>query len=70
MENTIITTTICPIEERLNFLPKHTGYYFMQYESMVYDYMNAACNEYNGGLWGFYTLSNGGFLSRLKAKIP
>lgn len=56
-----ITKTEVSIEQRLNFLPKFCGENFMQYEGLVYSLMDRASTDYSGGLWEFYTLSNGGF---------
>jgi len=60
-----ITKTVVAENERLNFLPKYCGKHFMQYENAVYSLMDRASTDYSGGLWQFYTLSNGGFFMAL-----
>ena len=70
MENTPITKILCPLEKRMDFLPKYTGRHFMKYENMVYGYMNIACTDYDGGLWDFYSLSNGGFFMAFDSDKP
>ncbi len=46
---------------RLDFFLKHFGkQYFCTAESLLYGHMTKLCEAYNGGLWEFFTLSNGG----------
>ncbi|ESQ79256.1 antirestriction protein [Asticcacaulis sp. YBE204] len=47
-------------EARPNALPKLFGRWFMKAEAVVYAFMTEMAPEYTGGLWDFYTLSNGG----------
>ena len=56
-----ITKTKCPDNKRLDFLPLHTGKAFLQYEQAIYHHMDTASEDYSGGFWDYYTLSNGGF---------
>ncbi len=58
---TTITTTRCPEDERLGFLPRYLGDNFFQFEQLVYQVMGKACVDYTGGYWEFFHLSNGGF---------
>ena len=60
-----IKKTLCPINERLEFLPKYAGAVFLQYEHHIYNLMGAHSPDYNGGYWEFYHLSNGGFFMAL-----
>ena len=60
----IIKTQVAE-NERLGFLPKFCGKHFMQYENAIYSLMDRASTDYSGGLWQFYTLSNGGFFMAL-----
>lgn len=60
-EEATVTATLVPEHERLSFLPKFFGEkYMIRAESLVYNWMRILCEEYNGGCWHFYTLSNGG----------
>ena len=63
-----ITNTLCPDQERLNFLPQHVGKQFLQYELTVYAQMDTFSKDYQGGVWDFYSLSNGGFYMALKSQ--
>ena len=56
--------------ERLDFLPVFFGTrLMMRGEAMVYDWMKRLCEDYNGGFWNFYTLSNsGGYLAPARAE--
>lgn len=56
-----ITKTKCPEDERLDFLPNTIGAKFLHYENLVYQFMSKASDDYNGGFWDYYSLSNGGF---------
>lgn len=48
--------------DRLSFLPTFFGERVMlRGESLVYGWMRHLSEDYNGGFWHFYTLSNGGF---------
>ncbi|MEX3840281.1 antirestriction protein [Paraburkholderia sp. BR10882] len=57
-----IEATVVPTVERLAFLPKLFGVEFMmRAEAMLYNYAGQfAPDSYKGGIWDFYTLSNGG----------
>src|SRR5699024_4959691 len=57
----VITSTLVSDEERLNFLPRVMGKYYLKGESLVYAWMRKLCYSYDGGFWDFYELSNGGF---------
>lgn len=57
----MFTRTKCPESERLNFLPRHVGNGFLRYENLVYSLMSRACEDYHGGFWDYYSLSNEGF---------
>ncbi|MBB5469384.1 hypothetical protein HDG32_005531 [Paraburkholderia sp. CI2] len=57
-----ITRNEVPPTARLAFLPKFfEARLMMRAEAMVYDQAGIMSADYNGGLWTFYTLSNGGF---------
>ena len=57
-----IKVTKVPESKRMDFLPEVFGERnFMRGENMVYDSMMKMCNEYTGGFWEYYKLSNKGF---------
>ena len=65
-DNTIPTDTLCatPVkdEQRLRFWPQHFGRIpqWITLEPHIFAWMDRLCADYNGGVWAFYTLSNGG----------
>ncbi|WP_233866547.1 antirestriction protein [Paraburkholderia adhaesiva] len=62
MANERITRTAVPESTRLKFLPKYfTPRLMMQAEAMVYGKAGELSQDYTGGYWEFYELSNGGF---------
>jgi len=63
-----ITKTKCPDNERLDFLPNVIGPRFLQYERLIYTYMDKASKDYHGGFWDYYSLSNGGFYMAYNAE--
>ena len=48
-------------KDRLNTLPAHFGRLMLNVESMIFSCMSEICDEYRGGYWEFFNLSNGGF---------
>lgn len=54
---------------RLSFLPTFFGQHLMiRGEALVFGWLDRLSEDYNGGYWHFYTLTNGGFyLARRKA---
>lgn len=42
-------------------LPRHFRQGMMLVEAQIYHLMGQYCEEYNGGYWEFYSLSNNGF---------
>lgn len=57
----MITASVVPDARRLDFLPSlFTPALMMRGESLAYAYMRAFCTDYDGGLWSFVELSNGG----------
>ncbi|MCZ4142657.1 hypothetical protein BZG17_33220, partial [Escherichia coli] len=57
-----LTATPVPDEQRLDFWPLHFGAItqWITLEPRIFAWMDRFCDEYSGGLWSFYTLSNGG----------
>ena len=58
--NSIITATLVPDHQRLDFLPKHFGRQMMAFENHLYTRLSQLSESYTGGFWKFWTLSNGG----------
>ncbi|WP_233860002.1 antirestriction protein [Paraburkholderia sp. HD33-4] len=56
-----ITSSVVPEELRLNVLPRYLGRHHINGESLVYDWAARLYCGYDGGLWHYFTLSNGGF---------
>lgn len=59
-EKTIMATMVQE-ENRLAFLPKYFGAYFITGEGLVFNWMRRMVSDYIGGYWNFFELSNGGF---------
>lgn len=57
-----ITATAVPDAQRLHFWPQHFGMVpqWITLEPRIFAWMDRLCAEYSGGVWQFYTLSNGG----------
>ncbi|MCW8353086.1 antirestriction protein [Citrobacter portucalensis] len=51
-----------PDEQRLSFWPQHFGAIpqWITLEPHIFAWMDRLCAYYHGGIWMFYTLSNGG----------
>lgn len=58
----IITATPVPDEQRIGFWPQHFGTIpqWITLEPRIFAWMDRFCEDYGGGIWSFYTLSNGG----------
>ncbi len=52
---------LVPEDARLGTLPRHFGIHMLTVEGRIYDFMSQFASAYDGGLWKFYELSNGGF---------
>ncbi len=57
-----LTATPVPDERRLDFWPLYFGAIpqWITLEPRIFAWMDRFCDEYSGGIWSFYTLSNGG----------
>ena len=51
-----------PDEQRVGFWPQHFGNIpqWITLEPQVFAWMDRFCADYSGGIWSFYSLSNGG----------
>jgi Antirestriction protein len=50
-----------PDERRSAFLPRFLGRYFLKGEGMIFEWAHRLSVDYDGGVWRFIELSNGGF---------
>ena len=57
-----LTATPVPDEQRIRFWPLHFGAIpqWITLEPRIFAWMDRFCSTYSGGIWSFYTLSNGG----------
>lgn len=57
-----LTATPVPDEQRVEFWLQHFGNIpqWITLEPQVFAWMDRFCADYSGGIWNFYTLSNGG----------
>jgi len=57
-----IVSTLVPDEQRISFWPQHFGSIpqWITLEPRIFAWMDHCCADYSGGIWGFYSLSNGG----------
>ena len=60
--STLITASLVPDEQRLDFWPLHFGRIpqWIFIETRIFGWMDRFCEDYSGGIWHFQTLSNGG----------
>ncbi|MXD21867.1 antirestriction protein [Escherichia coli] len=61
-EAATLYTTSVPDEQRITFWPQHFGGIpqWILLEPRIFARMDLLCEDYCGGVWQFYTLSNGG----------
>ena len=61
-EAATLHTTSVPDEQRITFWPQHFGGIpqWILLEPRIFARMDRLCEDYCGGVWQFYTLSNGG----------
>lgn len=60
-EITVVTESLIPSEKMLEAIIRHFGFRATAVEMAVYAYMRHLCPKYDGGMWSYYELSNGGF---------
>ncbi|WP_420286641.1 antirestriction protein [Enterobacter sp. BNK-9] len=65
-----INATLVPDEQRVGFWPQHFGSIpqWIILEPTIFTWMDRFYADYNGGIWNFYTLSNGGAFMAPKAE--
>jgi hypothetical protein len=59
-DHSIIVATIVPDAERLDFLPRHFGPLMLHVEHQIYSWLSTLSEDYSGGYFNFYNLSNDG----------
>src|ERR1039458_2734245 len=59
-DNVVVLATLVPDAQRLDFLPRHFGRQMMTVEQHLYSRLSELSQDYTGGYWNFYDLSNGG----------
>jgi hypothetical protein len=59
--NPILAANLVPEQSRITCLPSHFGKYMLITEGTIYSIMGELCNDYTGGYWDFFELTNGGF---------
>jgi len=57
----VISATEIKGDARFNVLPQYFGAFMMSVENSIFNVMGEISADYNGGMWQFYVLSNGGF---------
>ncbi|WP_331351220.1 antirestriction protein [Cellvibrio sp. UBA7671] len=62
-----IVATVVPGHLRAATLPKRFPGMFLVFESLVYRYLEVFSDNYKGGYWEFFDLSNGGFYMSLNS---
>ena len=57
-----LIATVVADEQRIHFWPQHFGTIpqWIMLEPRIFAWMDRFCDSYHGGIWRFYTLSNGG----------
>ena len=57
-----VTASLVSENERFSFLPRYFGRKsFFLGEPLVYSWLDRLSEDYTGGFWNFYEVSNGGF---------
>jgi len=60
-ETEVITASLVSEDsQRLKIMPLMFGRHFMRGEALVHDWLRKLSEDYDGSLWHYYTLSNGG----------
>lgn len=61
-EDNLLHATVVPDDMRISFWSQHFGTIpqWIALEPRIFAWMSRFCADYSGGIWQFYTLSNGG----------
>lgn len=62
VNSSAISAILVPDELRASFWPQHFGTIpqWILLEPRIFAWLDRMCADYSGGIWNFYTLSNGG----------
>jgi hypothetical protein len=60
-ETDVVTAKLIDDSDRLIALPTHFPHFYSITENAIYACLGSLCEEYTGGFWDFFELSNGGF---------
>jgi len=61
-ETVVVTASLVSEDsQRLKILPLMFGRHFMRGEALAYIWLRRLSKSYDGGVWNYYTLSNGGY---------
>ena len=62
----LVTRELVPEDQRMDVVEKLFGIHFpLKLEPVIYGITDKMAEDYNGGYWDFYALSNGGFYMSL-----
>ncbi len=62
VQNSVVSAILVTSDaQRMEMLPKYFKGHFLAAESAIYNQMRYIIDEYKGGFWEYYELSNGGF---------
>ena len=68
--HTTVTRELVPEDRRTAIAERYFGIHFpLKLEPVIYGITERMANEYNGGYWDFYLLSNGGFYMSPSADV-
>lgn len=59
--HTSVEKTLVAETDKINAIPAFLHPYFIEIEARTCDFLRTHSDEYTGGSWNYYTLSNGGF---------
>ncbi|MCX5565804.1 antirestriction protein [Alcaligenes phenolicus] len=60
-EYPLITVQRVEDEKRMDFLPNALGKHYLRGERLVFSWLRELSDDYQGGYWHYYLLSNGAF---------
>lgn len=66
----IVAALVASDTERMRCLPEVAGHHYIALEHTVYDMLGRLSEDYDGGMWDYYRLSNGGFYMAPAAVKP
>ena len=70
IDEAIVTAVKVDDAQRSDFLPAHFGNLCTIVESAIFTFLSRMSDDYRGGLWNFYELSNDGLYMAPTANTP